>query len=434
MRILITNIVVLNGGDGAILFGMLKALRRSFGGDCEFVVFASEPQAAKRMYPEIEFREALGLAATRAPQKRYLGRIIRTIRSATFILIAWCYARGLRFVARWLLGAERARDFATYASADLVISSGGTYLKEDYGVTSQVCDYRITLLLGRPLAFYTQTLGPFKHPASQAALAPIFNAAVAVLLRDEQSRKNLLEIGVRPDRLRVSPDAAFALADLAGLERAAVRKLPTDRPLRIVLSVRHWSHFKGVWGGEGMERYLSYMAELTRWLVNDLHAEVTFLSTCQGNSEYPDDSEIAVQVVAQLEADVAARVAVVREFVRFDALLERLPHFDLVLATRMHMAILSLMAGVPAIPLALEFKTNELYAGLGLAEWVVNVEEFDQAAAKKRILGFLAGVDALRPNLFQHVSAHRNAALQGGGQLREMILGRERHKLDSLSQ
>ena len=422
MRILITNIVVLNGGDGAILFGMLKALRRAFGEDCEFIVFASEPQVAKRMYPEIEFRETLGLAATRAPQKRYIGRIIRTIRTSSYLFCAWCHARGLRFVPRLFLGAARARDFTTYASADLVVSSGGTYLKEDYGVTSQICDYRITLLLGRPLVFYTQTLGPFTHPSSQAALAPIFNASRGVLLRDERSRQNLRDIGVRPDHLRVSPDAAFALADSAVLERARARRMPTDRPLRIAVSVRHWPHFKGLSLAEGMERYLNLMADLTRWLLNELHTEVTFLSTCQGNPEYSDDSEIAGQVVALLDAEIAARVKVVREFVRFDALLERLPHFDLVIATRMHMAILSLMAGTPAIPLVLEFKTNELYAGLGLADWVVNVEDFNPAAFRRTISDFLMRVDGLRPDLFQRVAAHRAAALIGGAQLREKLL------------
>ena len=107
------------------------------------------------------------------------------------------------------------------------------------------------------------------------------------------------------------------------------------------------------------------MATVIDWLVKNLQAEVTFLSTCQGIPEYEDDSEIARRVVERLAKSTAARVRVVREFVRFDSLLKRLSEFDLVLATRMHMAILSLMAGTPAIPFVLEFKTKELFANLG---------------------------------------------------------------------
>jgi colanic acid/amylovoran biosynthesis protein len=252
-------------------------------------------------------------------------------------------------------------------------------------------------------------------------MRPIFNSARCILLRDERSRQNLLEIGVEDARIHIAADAAFALADPQVLEQAKHRTLPTDRPLHIAISVSHWPHFKGMTTAQGMERYLNVMGDITRWLVNDFKAEVAFLSTCQGNPEYQDDSEIACRVVERLAPSVASRVTVVREFVRFDALLERLPAFDLVLATRMHMAILSLMAGTPAIPLALEFKTNELYANLGLADWVLNVEQFDSASARRKISDFLAHLPGLRAGLFSRVEQQRATALEGGRQLRDLL-------------
>lgn len=49
------------------------------------------------MFPEIEFRETLGLAAVRAPfaHIRYLGRIFRTLQQARYKFVAWCMAKGL---------------------------------------------------------------------------------------------------------------------------------------------------------------------------------------------------------------------------------------------------------------------------------------------------------------------------------------------------
>jgi len=414
MRILITNIVVLNGGDGAILFGMLKALRRAFGENCEFVVFASEPATAARMYPEIQFRQTIGLAATHAPAKRYIGRIVRTGRSVLYLAAAWFRANRLGFMVRLLLPKETARDMETYARADLVVSSGGTYLNEDWGMVSQICDYRITLLLRRPLAFFTQTLGPFTHPESQANIRTIFNQACCILLRDERSRENLREIGVEDAKICLAADAAFALADPQVLEQAKHRTFPTNRPLRVAISVRRWPHFKRTSTVEGMDRYIRTMATVTDWLVNTLRAEVTFLSTCQGIPEYEDDSEIACRVVERLAKDTAARVRVVRDFVRFDSLLKRLPEFDLVLATRMHMAILSLIAGTPAIPFALEFKTKELFAKLGLAEWVIDVEEFDVEPVKKLVGRFIEAMPSFRNKLFAGVERERASAMAAG--------------------
>ena len=42
--------------------------------------------------------------------------------------------------------------------------------------------------------------------------------------------------------------------------------------------------------------------------------------------------------------------------------------FDFVVATRMHMMILSLCVGTPVLPIAYEFKTKELAARLGIAD------------------------------------------------------------------
>jgi colanic acid/amylovoran biosynthesis protein len=410
MRIIITNIVVLNGGDGAILFGMIKALRQAFGEDCEFIVFASEPQAAKRMYPEIDFRETLGLAATRAPQIRYLGRIIRTLRSSTCLFCAWCHARGLRVVPRLLLGAEKARNLATYANADLVVSSGGTYLKEEYGMGSQICDYRLTLLLGRPLVFYTQTLGPFTRGEYKVALRSIFNSAQAILLRDERSRKNLLDIGVSDSKIHLAADAAFALAKPAELETAARRKFPTS-PARVVISVREWQHFKSVSNEEGMRWYVEAVVATVRQLVHQHGVEVTFLSTCQGNPEYDDDSKLATRIVATLDAATTAHIQVVRGFVRFDELMKRLLEFDLCIATRMHMCILALISGVPVLPIAYEFKTQELFAHLGLEKWVTDIESISADGFVDRVENFLKAMPELSGPVFQKVlELHYSAA------------------------
>jgi len=48
--------------------------------------------------------------------------------------------------------------------------------------------------------------------------------------------------------------------------------------------------------------------------------------------------------------------------------------FDLVIATRMHFAILAMIAGTPAVAIAYESKTKELYAGMNLGRLVDDIE------------------------------------------------------------
>lgn len=412
--ILITNIVVLNGGDGAILFGMIKILRHAFGDDCNILVYASQPEVASRMFPEIAFRETLGLAATRAPftQTRYLGRLFRVLQQARYKTIAWCWAKGLRFAT--LLLPRQQRDYLQeYAAADFVASSGGTYLKEEYGVLSQACDYTLTLLLMRPLVFFTQSLGPFRQPGTRKLLAPIFNQSPCILLRDEKSRGHLLDLGVNAATIHLVADAAFALADPAVIETARQQNRRDHASLKVAISVRCWQHFASSTNEEGMARYRHAVATAAHALVLQ-GAEVTFVSTCQGIAEYDDDSAEADAIVGLLPPEIAARVRVIHEFVRFDDLMMQLQDFDLCIGTRMHMCILSLISGTPVLPIAYEFKTQELFSELGLREWVTDIETITSAAFTDRVQAFQKAVPSLREGLFDKVLALHRSSLEAG--------------------
>lgn len=119
-----------------------------------------------------------------------------------------------------------------------------------------------------------------------------------------------------------------------------------------------------------MAGYRQAVAEAVERLVTHHRAEVVFLSTCQGVPEYGyNDSVEAREVVARLPEAIRARVRVDDAFHRPEVLVEMLTGFDLVVATRMHMAILSMIAGTPVAPIVYEFKTRELMDLVGYSDW-----------------------------------------------------------------
>jgi colanic acid/amylovoran biosynthesis protein len=213
----------------------------------------------------------------------------------------------------------------------------------------------------------------------------------------------------------VSPDAAFALAP-ASINHPSPPK-PADH-LRVAISLRDWPYFETD-SKDGMNRYLDAMAGLVRTLVSRRHAHVTFLSTCQGASEYlTDDSAIADQVTRRLSPDILRHVEVDRMHRRPENMIRRLKDFDFVIATRMHAAILALCAGRPVLAIAYEFKSRELFRRLGLGELVVDIEE----ATTERLLAivdYLLGAHAaLVENIAKRVAAERQAALAVGNLVR----------------
>ena len=212
--------------------------------------------------------------------------------------------------------------------------------------------------------------------------------------RDERSASHLRDLGVSPQHVRVYPDAAFALCPPSDLVRSA------GSPLRIAVSVRTWRHFSGSDPSDSEARYFRMVAAGVTRLVRNYGAQVTFLSTCQGQPEYwADDSCTAESVTAFLDPDVVSQVRIDGAFRQPGELLSELTKYDAIIATRMHMAILGICAGVPVLPIAYEFKTRELFRELGLEEWVTDIEDADEVAFSDLVERFVDALATLRADL-----------------------------------
>src|SRR5262249_44298517 len=151
-------------------------------------------------------------------------------------------------------------------------------------------------------------------------------------------------------------------------------------------------------------------------------AEVTFISTCQGIPEYRyDDSKVAEEIVRSLPETVQKKVRVVREFHRPELLIEILRGFDLLVATRMHAAILALVAGTPVLPIAYEFKTTELFQHLGLGQWVQEIENVRADALARSVEALLGDLPALRAVIAKRVAQEHDRALASTQLLRSIV-------------
>ncbi len=377
-KILITNAVALNGGDAAILQSTIAILRRRFGENVRFEVYDMAASASGRYYPQLSIKQDLYSRV-----RDWAGTRIRPAAAALF-LIAAAKLRHVPLLGGVLSGCLPAglqRILADYDEADIVVSSGGTYLVPHYALAGKLLDFLVTEALGKPLVLFTQSLGPFPPARERTLLRHALRRAGLILVRDERSRTHLAELGVASERVRVCADAAFALApsDLAGRSFP-----PTRRPWNIAISVRDWPHFSGGASDVGMERYFASVARLAADLIEQHGAMITFISTCQGAPEYwTDDARTAEEIVKRLPADIRPYALVDRHFRRPAEIIARLKEFDLTVATRMHAAILSLCAGTPVLPISYEFKTTELFRRFGLGDAVIEIGHIDPESVLK---------------------------------------------------
>ncbi len=405
MRIVITNTVSLNTGDAAILQGIIKVLHRTFGKDIELFVFDSHHEIAGHLYKEFEFRSLIYNDLFAISASRYIRHIIRILNYLRFQLGIWLFKNKYYLICKIILPRTVFESLILYDDADLVISTGGTYLVENYSLRSRIFELNIAIALNKPLMFFTQSAGPFRVKRNRESLKKIFNKSFLILLRDAQSKNNLISIGVKKDNIYITADAAFALADLSLVNKVKITTINLAEP-SVAISVRYWRYFEKAGVDCGMINYKEAIKESCIYIIDKYGAKVTFLSTCQGIDEYwTDDSKIALEILNMLPAKYRAAIKIDHSYHSPKQLMNEIIKHDFVISTRLHMSILSLNVGVPVLPIAYEFKTKELFVRLGQEKYTYDIEELSGTELIDAVDSFIGDININKAILFDKVES-----------------------------
>lgn len=420
MKIAITNIVALNGGDAAILLGTIKALKRTFGENIEINVFSSEPEACARLYPDIHWNETLGLRAHSTPYARIriLGRIARCVKIFKYRIAVLLASLEIPLY-KLIVPKTTAKAVADYKTSDIVISTGGTYLIEPYGLSTQYLDYLLTLRLHRPLVFYTQSMGPFTRKVSRQHMNSIFSRCSLMMFRDQKSMDNVTSLGLtHTPPMIVTADAAFALGDA---DKVLARNTDTiNNRMKAAISVREWAHFNGRSKQEAMQPYYRAIADAAIKLILRGYT-VSFFSTCQGIKEYTDDSLVVEKILKLIPTQYHTQIENTTTYLSVGQIMERLSDVDLIISTRLHMCILSLICGTPVFPIAYEFKTSQLFKSLGY-DTVIELESIDTAVMASGLDRFIESYDrTYRHNVNSKVVTLISQAQESADMLKNVI-------------
>lgn len=426
MRIIVENTVCLNSGDAAILLAIRHILTRVYGPDTRFVVFDSQPDVAARLYPrshypDLEFRKLLSESIFKypyrhRPAKNALKAVYNRLRFGALAR----YGRS-RMLDRAIYGEADRQSLDCYRNADLVITTGGTYLVENYNLERRINQFAIDSLAGKDPVFFTQSLGPFEKPFNRRKLKPVFDRSALILLRDQRSLEHIQDLVEDSSKCHVVADAVFALADTGRIEAILSGAVPAPSG-RVAISVRHWNYVEG--GEEGMRRYVNSLRAMVTALVREYGKAVTFVSTCQGVPEYAhDDSKTARAVVAELDPDVASRVEVDAEFHTPEQIMALAAGFDFVISTRMHMMIMALCVGTPVLPIAYEFKTRELSKRIGVDDVLLDIDTMQAEEALAKLASFTANADRYRDRSLGAVLAEYRSAMSAGDLVKAAVPG-----------
>jgi colanic acid/amylovoran biosynthesis protein len=370
-------------------------------------IYDSNPEGASLVLPGEDVRRIFFMRFLNPGG--LLSRPISWIRTKRVETAVYLLLKGLTRIG-YLLLQQQERDYLEeFSQADLVISTGGTYLVPVYPMGPRLLELELAAASKTPFVLFTQSLGPFPKRIRRRA-ARVLSRAERIMVRDARSLQNLREIGISPTMCSVHPDVVFALAGKRG-------KRPPAVGTRVAISVRQWALEPSAW-----KRYLDGIAAAVEEIVRGHAGSVTFVSTCQGLKDYwTDDSDVAEQIIELLPEQIKSGVSLLQHRLNPKELLDVYAEHHAVIATRMHAGILALCGGTPVLPIAYEFKTEELFKQLGLEEWVVGMDEIDPEKFPAMVTRFLSQAETFTNRLAPQISEMRSEALASVQPLLELL-------------
>lgn len=240
MNVMVINHCAQNKGDRAVLVFVLRELARNEVSS----VTVSMTQRSFWTDTDLQFGSKVRLVpwgwnvesdvGTRlwGIPERARGKFTRSI---SYPLLRYLTARSARTrLVSLLCDTEFYRELRR---ADFVISTGGhhiTTLLEPDAVSPQLFDMALTLVAGKKLALWSQTIGPlaFAKPKNRRLVKSILAQAAWVCLRDTQSLGELRKLNVGTERVRQSFESVIGLNDAVGPHRP-----PTQRDAVVGISV-----------------------------------------------------------------------------------------------------------------------------------------------------------------------------------------------------
>lgn len=433
-----------NKGDAALAIALNQSLRREFGDQTE-VVFASltpEYDAERYRMPFLPmpmapsgFLRKVSVGTGRVTRQRWLTPIIVVIQMIVLLTAArlWypIYARtgerALRLVPRPLRKVTRE-----VLRADISIAVPGGYLKaaaiEEDGWLYHAAALLFCKVMRKPVILYPVSIGPFVGWHNRAARY-LLQRVDSIMVREEISRETSIVLGANPARIHSVPDSVFMLEE----DTRAETELPLvlehfkqlDRPW-IGVSVRHFGFPGDADPKAAYESYLSAVANTVDELIDRFGISAIFVPQRIGAGDTKSRFERfrASDVVPSREVRERMKhpeqAIVLEDDVSPQTLMALYGNFEIMIGTRMHANILTMVAGTPVVAIAYEPKTTGIMATLGLSRYCVQIRD----TAEKLLPATLAlwsEREKVSSQLAREIPAIRKGAQAAAGIVRDVL-------------
>ena len=276
-------------------------------------------------------------------------------------------ADGVRAVSRFHIFSV----LRTVRKAKLLISGGGSLL-QDATSTKSLWYYTTVIRAAKradvPVMILANGIGPIRKPSNRRRAAEAVRLADYVSVRENASARELTDMGIPAERIRVTADPVYRSAD------DTVSR--TDNGT-LVLSLRETADGRDSAGIE--DTAVQALTEICR-----SYSLTAVILPMQPSY----DREICARAAARLaESGVEVTLAGAADREEMQKILRQA---RVVVGMRLHSLIFATAAGVPSLALSYDPKLDALMEYLGMEEYVLPAFETDAGELKKALAGLLS--------------------------------------------
>lgn len=381
------NFGTTNFGNEATLDAIVSRLRFLFP-ECEFCCICTGPENVVATH---------GMAA-----------VPHTVRSTRIWDRKLPLSRRLRTATLGLSEEirEYVRAWRTLGGSDLLIVPGTGLLTDAFGLSGWgpyglLKWALVAKLRGCDVMFVSVGAGPLRSASGRRVVKWALWLAAYRSYRDVPSRELVAAAGLRVEDDRIYPDLVFGLSPPP---TAAVRE---GRPV-VGVGLMEYSEAYSTASPlrDTYERYVKSLGGLVEWLLDHDYDVKLLLGDRDADSFVVDDLGSALR--ERLATDGDERVTY-HSIDSVDELLSQLSATDLVIATRFHNVLMSLLLRKPVVAISFHHKCSALMSDMGLSEYCQDINRIDAGALIAKFEALVEHADDVERAIAQRVEGARSA-------------------------
>jgi colanic acid/amylovoran biosynthesis protein len=355
----------MNKGDAAMQISTADAITKTIPG-CEVLISTPFPEIDQGFYDNYKL-----IICSR---RRLIWASLQIIRC-----MLWRFFNSVGLNLSFIIPE---RELQEYLNSALIVDLSGDMLTEDYGphvAYSHFIPLLISLILKRPYIACAQSIGPFKLTKFLARY--LLNRASLISVRDQISFDYLINIGINPEKLKVTADMAFLLTPasqdeaLELLSSEGISFNPDKKILGVSLSQLVEKKYQKFNPAAEVETLVDLMARALDEICGEYDMQVLFVPHVTGPASIKDDRIINRKVQSKMKASAH----VIQGDYTPSQLKGMIKQCHCMIGARMHANIGALSSGIPTVAISYSHKTPGIMDLLGQKSLVIDIVSLDYA-------------------------------------------------------